>query len=323
MRQLRFVKQGEDADHIVLEAAQGGEQFSLVVDSALRDAVRSDLPRLNPVDSGEPKISPREIQTRVRAGESPESIAEEHDISVDRVMRFASAVLAERARITEMARHGRARRDGEGTLVIFGEVVDGRFAAHGISPHDVEWDARRREDGQWLISASWIGGDEVRTAEWSFTPSNRQVSAVDDTAGDLLSDRPIRPIVSVPEEPARPVVATAARLSDGVVAFPAMPDADTGELPRLEEVFDQTQFADEASSDAPEELQLDLIPEEPDPASNVTDLGVARRDENTASGKLRGNPYLDDEHHHDADHAERARIPSWDDILLGVRRKSD
>jgi len=330
MRQLRFVKQGEYTDHIVLEAAQGGEQFSLVIDSALRDAVHSDLPRLNAA-AAEPKISPREIQTRVRAGETPESIAEEHDIPVDRVMRFASAVLAERARITEMARHGRARCGGENTLLVFGEAVDARFTAHGIGPHEVEWDARRRADGQWVIAASWIGGDEVRSAEWTFTTANRQVSAADDTAADLLSDRPIRPLVSAPEEsaePGRPVVATAARLSDGVVAFPAMPDADTGELPRLEEVFDQTQFADDAAAEPAEELQLDFIADEPDePIAKVTNLGVARRDENTPSDKLRANPYLDDgssdEHQHDADHAERARIPSWDDILLGVRRKSD
>jgi len=327
MRQLRFVKQGEDADHIVLEATQGGEQFTLVVDSALRDAVRSDLPRLGSADAAEPRISPREIQVRVRAGQSPESLAEEHDIPVDRVMRFASAVLAERARITDMARHGRARHEGGGALVVFGEIVDGRFAAHGIDPREVEWDSRRREDSQWLITASWIGGDEVRTAEWTFTPSNRQVSAADETAGDLLSDRPIRPIVSVPDEPERPVVATAARLSDGVVAFPAMPEADTGQLPRLEEVFDQTRFSDESTGGAEDGVQLDLMADEPEPASKVTNLAVARRDENTAANKLRGNPYLvdgtEDEHEHEADHAERARIPSWDDILLGVRRKGD
>jgi hypothetical protein len=106
-----------------------------------------------------------------------------------------------------------------------------------------------------------------------------------------------------------------------------MPEADTGQLPRLEEVFDQTRFSDESTGGSEDGVQLDLMADEPEPASKVTNLAVARRDENTAANKLRGNPYLvdgtEDEHEHEADHAERARIPSWDDILLGVRRKGD
>src|SRR4051794_202496 len=54
---------------------------------------------LTPHEVAPPAISPREIQVRVRAGESPESIAAEFDMSLERVMRFAAAVIDERIRI--------------------------------------------------------------------------------------------------------------------------------------------------------------------------------------------------------------------------------
>jgi hypothetical protein len=77
-----------------------------------------------------------------------------------------------------------------------------------------------------------------------------------------------------------------------VVAFPAMPDAHTGKLPRAEEVFDQARF------DEPP-LPIDVPNADPAPAP------PPRREES------------------DEDKAARAAIPSWDDILLGVRRKRD
>jgi hypothetical protein len=109
-----------------------------------------------------------------------------------------------------------------------------------------------------------------------------------------------------------------------------MPDAHTGPLPRVEEeVFDQAQYADEvppspaepaspaepvepaASGDAravEEDPHLPLdVPDDPDtsPIPKLTNLGVARRDEHTESK------------------SSRRTVPSWDDILLGVRRNRD
>jgi hypothetical protein len=115
------------------------------------------------------------------------------------VLRFAGPVLDERARVAGEARRAKARRRSDalddGQLVVFGEAVDARFAAHGIDPADVNWDAHRRDDGQWAITANWIGGESEHTAEWVFQLSSRTVAPADDTAADLLSDRPIRPLL--------------------------------------------------------------------------------------------------------------------------------
>ena len=97
-----------------------------------------------------------------------------------------------------------------------------------------------------------------------------------------------------------PVLTVTPPVEDGLVAFPAMPDAHTGPLPRAEQLFDQARF---------EEPQLPMhVPDAPPAEPRVTDLGVARRQANDES---------------DDDRAARASIPSWDDILLGVRRKRD
>jgi hypothetical protein len=268
-------------------------------------------------------IGPREIQVRVRAGESPEDVAAACAMALDKVMRFAGPVLEERLRIAAEARRARARRTvAEGTdskVVQFGEAVDDRFAAHGIAADTVTWDSRRRDDGEWLIVAQWLGGDATHSAEWLFHRGSRSVTPLDDTAADLLSDRPIRPIVI---EPVRPSLVAAPPLAPGVFAFPPMPDAHTGPVPVLEEVFDQdappegprrlpplVPAATGVQFDAPP-LPLGITDPEARPGAAhgvgaLRNLGVTRRDES------------------EDERAARARVPSWDDILLGVRGKKD
>ena len=138
-------------------------------------------------------------------------------------------------------------------VVVFGEAVDERFAAHGIAPDAVTWDSRRRDDGEWVVVAEWLGGEGAHAAEWVFTRSSRTVTPIDDTAADLLSDRPIRPVA--PPEPERPTLVAAPPLAPGVVAFPPMPDAHTGPVPVLEEVFDQ-----EAPPEGPREVPRPASP---------------------------------------------------------------
>lgn len=337
MRQLRLVHLTDDGTTLLLESPDAGEQFHLPVDAVLRHAVRTERPRPTvtpePATPAEPgaTIGPREIQMRVRAGESPESLAAAYSMPVDRIMRFAAAVVGERVRIADEARRGRARRTTtEGQVVVFGEAVDERFAAHGISPAEVGWDARR-PDGEWVVVARWVGGvepDEEHSAEWVFNRASRTVTPLDDTAIDLLSDRPIRPIR--PPEPEPPAVQP---LAPGVFVFPPMPDAATGPVPRIEEVFDQ-----EAPPEGPLDLpplappsQADVAPAEPAaaaprpdfdepplPLGNWMHADDPAEPDPTIAEKLRRKP----SRRRDSG-ATRTKVPSWDDILLGVRRESE
>jgi hypothetical protein len=340
MRALRFVTVGEGGSELLLTSPEGEEHFVLPIDDQLREALqverrpapsrpvaaeettpdatadRSAAP-LVASDVTPAPISPREIQVRVRAGDSPEIIAAEFGMPLDRVMRFAAAVIDERTRIAGEARRARARRtgaDGEGKLLVFGEAVDERFRAHGIEPESVTWDARRRDDGEWLVAARWLGGEATHGAEWLFSRIARSVTPLDDTASDLLSDRPIRPVV--PAEPPRPSLVAAPPLAPGIVAFPPMPDAETGPVPRLDDVFDQ-----EAPPEGPRELP------QPVPAAATVDfdepplpLGIAEPEAPAALSGMRRNLGVSRREESDEERAARARVPSWDDILLGIKR---
>ncbi|HEU5267563.1 MAG TPA: septation protein SepH [Jatrophihabitans sp.] len=348
MRQLRLVHLTDDGTTLLLESPDAHEQFHLPVDAVLRHAVRAERPRPTPsVDAATPAepgatLGPREIQVRVRAGESPESLADAYGMPLDRVLRFATAVVEERRRITDEARRARARRTTtDGQVVVFGEAVDDRFAAHGIPPTDVTWDALR-PDGEWLVVARWID-DEEHTAEWVFHRTSRTVTPVDDAAIDLLSDRPIRPVPPPePEPPAPPPFAP------GVFVFPPMPDAVTGPVPRIDDVFDQDAppegpleapplVAPRAATHEPTPEPAPLPEPEPtpqpapDPPTETTagldepplplGIGTWTAGAEAATEKLRRAKTS--RRRGDEDRGTRTRVPAWDDILLGVRRSSD
>ncbi|MDQ6849742.1 MAG: septation protein SepH [Actinomycetota bacterium] len=317
MRELRYVKQATDAGKVVVETTDGGEKFLLGIDLPLRDAVRSDLPRVAGLP--EPRLGPREIQVRVRAGESPQQVAEDSHVRLEWIMRFASPVVAERARIANEARRAHARRSTtEGKSVVFGEAVDRRFAAHDIDPATVRWDARRGEDGQWIVSAHWLGCADERIAEWSFQLAARTVAPLDDSAADLLSDRPIDPVA--PDASQLSLVA-APRLGAGVVAVPDLIDADTGPLPAVDdELFDQdaeTSPASAAGAGIGEALAVDEPPL-PMQLSEAAPRRSTRRAPRAASRSAPGRSGRPSQ-----DKSSRPQVPSWDDIVLGVRRKPD
>ncbi len=243
MRVLRFVGPDVSPGRVVVETLDGEKQFSLELGESLHMTIETAPLSAVSTGSSVPDLSPREIQMRTRAGESPESLAESSGMALDKVLRFARPVLEERTRITVEARRARARQSTpEGQLVSFGDCVDRRFAEHGIDPAQVSWDAYRRDDAVWVVSAGWLGGDTERIARWAVSLTHRLVSPLDETASDLLSDRPIRPVVHVvpalePEVEAD-IAAEQLDLSENL----------TGPLPEpiIEEVFDQ-----EADSDTP------------------------------------------------------------------------
>ncbi len=336
MRQLRLVHRSDDGSTLLLESTDGRERFGLPVDAVLRSTVRAEPPRPHPAKAATPQpepgeavtIGPREIQVRVRSGESPQSLADAYNMSLERVLRFGAAVVDERRRITDEARRARARRTAtDGHVVVFGEAVDERFAAHGIAAPSVGWDSRRREDGEWLVIARWPGEEDEHCAEWIFHRSSRTVTPVDEAAADLLSDRPIRPVSAPERESPRPA------LGPGVFVFPPMPDAATGPLPVIEDVFDQEAPPEgprivpplvparaglAAAEPAPPErilnfeeppLPLGVIDTSAQPATDSAPDNAATR---RAARARRGGS---------AD--SRPQVPAWDDIMLGVRRQSD
>ncbi|MDQ1721414.1 MAG: hypothetical protein QOI26_1148 [Pseudonocardiales bacterium] len=245
MRLLRLVGPGEDGTSLIVEAVDTGslegERFTLSLDDRLRTMASTQPARQHeaPAASSGPAPTPREIQVRVRAGETAEAVADEAGIPLERVMRFAYPVLQERVRVTDEARRARARRGGDGLLVPFGELIDSRLARHGVDPASVRWDAYRREDGGWTVTSEFSSHERGVLAKFSFALLNRTVSALDDIAADLLSDRPVQALLAppAPEPVADPADAEWAPDWDSAAPprLTAVPNPRPAEAPRPQE----------------------------------------------------------------------------------------
>jgi hypothetical protein len=135
-------------------------------------------------------LRPRDIQARIRSGESPESVAAAAQTTVDRIMGFAVPVLAERAHVAQQAQKASVRRRaGDGPVGHLGEAVAERLTREDVDPDLVEWDAWRREDGRWTLVADYAAGDGPRRAQFVFDVAGRYVVADDDEGRRLVGER--------------------------------------------------------------------------------------------------------------------------------------
>jgi hypothetical protein len=195
MRPVRFVALSEDGQAMVL-ADEVGRLLALPLDERVSTVMRAD-PGSAPAPlavattaPGEPppSLSPRDIQARIRAGESAEDVARIAGVPVDRVLRYAGPVLQERAMLAQHARRTRLRNSEKGTSLA--EVVDGRLAQHGVDSEKISWDAYRRDDGTWRIIATWPSGKATAQAVWELDKTRQNVTPHDDMAQYLCVERP-------------------------------------------------------------------------------------------------------------------------------------
>ena len=105
-------------------------------------------------------LRPRDIQARIRAGETPEAVAEAAQTTVDKIMAFAAPVLAERAarrrpRPALVGAPPDRRRRLRGGARTLGDAVEALLRSVNVDPDTVEWDAWRREDGRWTLTGEF------------------------------------------------------------------------------------------------------------------------------------------------------------------------
>jgi len=194
MRPVRFVALSEDGQALVL-ADEVGRLLALPLDDRISSALHTDghTPQGGTaVAVAHPDamatLSPRDIQARIRSGESAEDVARIAGVPVDRVLRYAGPVLQERAMLAQHARRTRLKTSDSGAPLA--EVVDSRLAQHGIDSEKISWDAYRREDGTWRIVATWPSGKATAQAIWDLDKARQMVSPHDDMAQYLCAERP-------------------------------------------------------------------------------------------------------------------------------------
>jgi hypothetical protein len=131
-------------------------------------------------------LRPKEIQDRIRAGETAEEIADAAGIPIDRVRRFEGPVLAEREYRAQEAQRSTVRGHTEsGPGPRLGEIVTERLSEAGAQADSLEWDSRKRNDGSWQVHLQFIVEGRPYAAEWVFDPRRRQVMPADDLARRL------------------------------------------------------------------------------------------------------------------------------------------
>jgi hypothetical protein len=300
MRTLRLVGLSDDGSHFVLlaEGAEPGdedERFLLPVDDRVRAAARGDARRLGQIDVDlGTSLPPRVIQARIRAGETPEQVAEAAGLRLDRVLRFAHPVLQERERVAEQAREARVRLSDGSIAPPLQQFMAERLRLLGTDLDAVRWDAARAGDGVWQVTAAWQAGAKSGVTRWAYDVPGRTVAPVDAATTDFAEGT--RLVRVVPDVPA---------------GLPASP------LHRARPVSVVTEHVAPAgdAADEHDDRVRDVVPAD----------GSSERQRRAPAPE----PDLDDIAEHDTvvlgrpeGEAEdpRARIPAWEDIVFGVRK---
>jgi hypothetical protein len=99
-------------------------------------------------------------------------------------------VLSERDRIVDQAQGAVLQRSrGPELTSPLRDVVEKRLAATvGLRPESVQWDARRREDGAWVVALSYSARGGARTASWLWQPVERGLTSLNNLATRLGAD---------------------------------------------------------------------------------------------------------------------------------------
>lgn len=125
-------------------------------------------------------LSPREIQARIRGGESVGDVARDAGVDVSDIEGFAGPVLAEREFMVTNALKSTIRRRGEQSHRRLGELVSERLQQRGLDADAIVWDAWRQEDLRWRVVG--ILGDDAGTRNAEFLFDHKRRFSVADNA---------------------------------------------------------------------------------------------------------------------------------------------
>ncbi|MBA3781660.1 septation protein SepH [Nocardioides sp. InS609-2] len=317
MVHLTLAGLSDDRTRLLLLDDAGGE-YTLTVDALLRAALRGEHARLGQLEiQMDSAIRPRDIQARIRAGESAESVAQAAQTTVEKIMTFAGPVLDERAHVAQRAQKSSVRRrSGEGSLGggrTLGDAVAEHLRGLNVDPRTVEWDAYRREDGRWTLTAEFTAGSHKGPATFSFDMPGNYVTVENDDArwlvGEGSSAKPAAAAAPVVEDDA-PAPRKRRLSAVPVEELPLGDDAIemvSGDEPGTagEETLDLTEALREAELESADDepVEAPVAADEPEAGTDDEADEPARR----PVKKTRG----------------RASVPSWDEIMFGGGSSDD
>ncbi len=203
-------------------------------------------------------LRPRDIQARIRAGESPQDVADAAGVPIERIAAFSDPVMAERDHVAGLARTHPVRRRGETTShrTLRNAVAD-TLAAEGQDADEAGWDAWKLGDRRWRVRVTLPDG--TTTADFSYDQMGRfsvadddeakrligDVPAADDLALVRLTQEPLAPVQPLPtpaaEAEAEPVAAAAGEDEEGLEVDDAFHEGDLAEVDGLYDIVPPAQ----------------------------------------------------------------------------------
>lgn len=334
MQELRLVAVSEDGSYAILAVPGRSGRFLLPIDERLRTVAKGQFSRLAQYEiEVENPLRPKEIQDRIRAGETADEIADAAGIPPDRVRRFEGPVLAERQYRAAEAQRATIRGHSEsGPGPRLGDIVTERLAGIGASADAASWDSRKRPDGNWQVQLQFSIGGRALAAEWIYDPRRRHVVPDDDQAARLCLPQDEWAAASLAERTraAATVTPIGSRqhgpLSDAGAdrrgnlapsrpreqaprehALPAVPQADSAASPAA--------VSAPAALSAPAAVAASGGQVTPGPAAaeqaDPVERGAAADTPPARQKKAAGG------------RARRASVPSWDEIMFGTSRQQD
>lgn len=178
--------------------AVGDEESAAVID-AEESAAKTPRPHRARI-----RLSPREIQDRIRHGASVAELADEAETDESRIEPYAWPILQERSRIAELARSTYpVSAEGPNELTLW-EVLATALAARGENLTDATWDAYQNPSRKWIAAVRWnkelAGRTSAHVAEFLLELDQAGPSLAhpaNSIAGDLVDPRFGQPVRSV------------------------------------------------------------------------------------------------------------------------------
>ena len=291
MTELRLTGKTPDGVHLALTDNDGNEH-TLRISDTLRATVNQ--PRLTSVPVGDENevMSVKEIQRRLRAGETMEVIARDGNISVDKVERFSGPILQERLFIIDQVHGLTPRREGKETVKdapTFLDIVISKLAPRGVDIDAIDWNTWRLEDGTWTIELHYPNRDGVGSAQFSFDTHRRSITPLDDNSawmtGEAAPVRRIEPglVYAEPSHPSRIEERTEPREPIRIDSAPVRSISSIlDDLPDNDPTDEE--FEAEVSRETPRLVSIRETPAPGDSQDGIT---------------------------------ARAKVPSWDEIMFG------
>ena len=327
MRNLRLVGLSADGRTVVF-VDDTGVEFATPADDRLRAAMRGDRVRLGQLEIDmESALRPRDIQARVRAGETPAAVAVLAQVSVDKIMPYCVPVLAERQHVAELAQRSHVRRKNvEGPSRRLTDVVRERLLSRGVDARGAEWDAWRRDDGRWWVQTTYQSGEREHTATFVFDAIGRYVVADDDEAKWLTGEQQRTRKGPQPRATATGESGRSRRLAsvpaDDLLSFD--PDETTDDLTAVVRAVSEGDVGPDRQTSPSHEGRVEPGVETSagpagvisDPTSEATTGEQALED--PAPSDSADPPKIDTEKPDRKRRAtRRASVPSWDEIMFG------